>query len=123
MLKGKTMDDKIAAIMGMLRGKCDARTYMDVYLYANDGHYDEWSAQTLVTSLEYRNGSPVDVGLTPQNARELASAKATEMGLALDISGWDAYAEIAKAMAIHWNSYGGELDTAVTMAVEHMATE
>ena len=117
------MDDKISAIMGMLRGKCDAHTYMDVYLYANDGHYDEWSAQTLVTSLEYRNGSPVDVGLTPQNARELASAKATEMGLVLDISEWDAYAEIAKAMAIHWNSYGGELDTAVTMAVEHMATE
>ena len=117
------MDDKISAIMGMLRGKCDAHTYMEVYRYANDGHYDEWSAQTLVTSLEYRNGSPVDVGLTPQNARELASAKATEMGLVLDISEWDAYAEIAKAMSVHWNSYGGELDTAVTMAVEHMATE
>ena len=45
------------------------------------------------------------------------------MGLVLNISEWDAYAEIAKAMATHWNSYGGELDTAVTMAVEHMATE
>lgn len=115
------MEDKISAIMGMLRGKCDPATYMDVYLYANDGHYDRWSAETLVSSLEYRNGSPSDVGLTPQGAKDLAMAKADEMGLGLTVSEWDAYAEIAKAMSVHWNSYGGELDNAVTMAVEHMA--
>lgn len=114
------MDEKTSAVLGMLKGKCEPKAYMEAYLYANGWHHDEWSAGALMDMLEYRNGRPEDMGVNPRMAKDLVMAKAAEMGVSIDISEWDAYAEIASAMSAHWVTVNGELDNAVTVATEHL---
>ena len=119
-LKEEYMDEKTSAVLGMLKGKCEPKAYMEAYLYANGWHHDEWSAGALMDMLEYKNGRPEDMGVTPRMAKDLVMAKAAEMGVSIDISEWDAYAEIASAMSAHWVTVNGELDNAVIVATEHL---
>ena len=114
------MDEKISAVLGMLKGKCDPKAYMEAYLYANGWHHDEWSARALMDMLEYRGSRPEEMGINPRMSKDLIMAKAAETGIALDISEWDAYAEIASAMSVHWLTVNGDLDDAVTVAMEHL---
>lgn len=115
------MEDKLERILDIVKSKCDEKTYLDVCLIANEGHYDEKSGAYALSLLDYRNGSPQDAGVELDSLYEISKAKMEELGLDFHFTKWDAMVYTAMSFSIHWATVGGDLETAVTIAVENMA--
>ena len=116
------MEQKIKQMLDIIKSNCDTRTYVDALLLVNDGHYDDVSGAYKLSILQYRNGSPKDAGVELDTLYEITKAKAEELGLPISFSPWDAMVFVSKAFSIHWSTVSGDLETAVTIAVEDMAS-
>ena len=116
------MEQKIKQMLDIIKSNCDTRTYVDALLLVNDGHYDDVSGAYELSVLQYRNGSPKDAGVELDTLYEITKAKAEELGILTSFSPWDAMVFVSKAFSIHWSTVAGDLETAVTIAVEDMAS-
>lgn len=116
------MEQKIKQMLDIIKSNCDTRTYVDALLLVNDGHYDETSGAYELSTLSYPNGSPKEAGVELDTLYEITKAKAEELGLPISFSPWDAMVFVSKAFSIHWSTVSGDLETAVTIAVEDMAS-
>lgn len=116
------MEQKIKQMLDIIKSNCDTRTYVDALLLVNDGHYDDVSGAYELSVLQYRNGSPKDAGVELNTLYEITKAKAEELGLLISFNPWDAMVFVSKAFSIHWSTVSGDLETAVTIAVEDMAS-
>ena len=116
------MEQKIKQMLDIIKSNCDTRTYVDALLLVNDGHYDDVSGAYELSVLQYRNGSPKDAGVELETLYEITKAKAEELGLPISFNPWDAMVFVSKAFSIHWSTVSGDLETAVTIAVEDMAS-
>ena len=116
------MEQKIKQMLDIIKSNCDTRTYVDALLLVNDGHYDDVSGAYELSVLQYRNGSPKDAGVELETLYEITKAKAEELGLPISFNPWGAMVFVSKAFSIHWSTVAGELETAVTIAVEDMAS-
>ena len=116
------MEQKIKHMLDIIKSNCDTRTYVDALLLVNDGHYDDVSGAYELSVLQYRNGSPKNAGVELDTLYEITKAKAEELGLPISFSPWDAMVFVSKAFSIHWSTVAGDLETAVTIAVEDMAS-
>ena len=114
------MEHKIKRLLDIIKSNCDTQTYVDALLLVNDGHYDETSGAYELSILQYRNGSPKDAGVELETLYEITKAKAEELNLPISFSPWDAMVFVSKAFSIHWSTVAGDLETAVTIAVEDM---
>lgn len=114
------MKEKLYTILGMLKNHCEKDAFLKAYVYAHDNLYDEWSANEIISSLSFDRKVFDDMDITPDTAKELIEAKAKELNISILISPWNAYVEIAKAIAIHFATFDGDLDTAITLATERI---
>ena len=120
-MKTKQTIEKIERLLNIIKSNCNESVYMDAYLMSSDGHYDEKSGAYAISLLSYKNGSPSDAGVELNSLYDIAKAKAKELSLSFDFTMWDAMVYTAKAFSIHWATVNGDLETAVTIAVEDMA--
>ena len=120
-MKTKQTIEKIERLLDIIKSNCNESVYMDAYLMSSDGHYDEKSGTYAISLLSYKNGSPSDAGVELNSLYDIAKAKAKELSLSFDFTMWDAMVYTAKAFSIHWATVNGDLETAVTIAVEDMA--
>ena len=120
-MKTKQTIEKIERLLDIIKSNCNESVYMDAYLMSSDGHYDEKSGAYAISLLSYKNGSPSDAGVELNSLYDIAKAKAKELSLSFDFTMWDAMIYTAKAFSIHWATVNGDLETAVTIAVEDMA--
>ena len=116
------MEQKIKQMLDIIKSNCDTRTYVDALLLVNDGHYDDVSGAYVLSTLSYPNGSPKEAGVELNTLYDITKAKAEELGLPISFSPWDAMVFVSKAFSIHWSTVAGDLETAVTIAVEDMAS-
>ena len=115
------MEEKIKRILNLVKDECSEKTYVEAFLVANDGHYDEESGAYVVSHLEYRNGSPKDAGVDVDTLDEIVKSKCEELGQSFTYTKWDAMVYVARAFSVHWSTVERDLETAVTLAVEDMA--
>lgn len=116
------MEDKIKYMLDIIKSNCNEKAYIEALLIVNDGHYDETSGAYVLSTLHYRNGSPEDAGVELSSLYEITKAKAEELGLSFSFTPWDAMVFVSKAFSVHWATVGGDLETAVTVAVEDMSS-
>ena len=116
------MEQKIKQMLDIIKSNCDTKSYVEALLLVNDGHYDDVSGAYELSVLQYRNGSPKDAGVELETLYEITKAKAEELGLPISFNPWDAMVFVSKAFSIHWSTVAGDLETAVTIAVEDMAS-
>lgn len=116
------MEDKIKQMLDIIKFNCNEKTYVEALLVVNDGHYDETSGEYALSTLDYRNGSPEDAGVELNSLYEITKAKVEELGLSFSFTPWDAMVFVSKAFSVHWSTVAGDLETAVTIAVEDMAS-
>ena len=116
------MEHKIKRLLDIIKSNCDTKSYVEALLLVNDGHYDDVSGAYELSVLHYRNGSPKDAGVELDTLYEITKAKAEELGLPISFNPWDAMVFVSKAFSIHWSTVAGDLEAAVTIAVEDMAS-
>lgn len=116
------MEQKIKQMLDIIKSNCDTKSYVEALLLVNDGHYDDVSGAYVLSTLSYQNGSPKDAGVELETLYEITKAKAEELGLPISFSLWDAMVFVSKAFSVHWSTVAGDLETAVTIAVEDMAS-
>ena len=116
------MEQKIKQMLDIIKSNCDTRTYVDALLLVNDGHYDDVSGAYVLSTLSYPNGCPKEAGVELNTLYDITKAKAEELGLPISFNPWDAMVFVSKAFSIHWSTVAGDLETAVTIAVEDMAS-
>lgn len=115
------MEHKIKQMLDIIKSNCDTKDYVEALLIASDGHYDETSGAYVLSTLSYPNGSPKDAGVELNTLYEITKAKVEELGLSFPFTPWDAMVYTARAFSVHWATVGGDLEIAVTIAVEDMA--
>ena len=116
------MEEKLRKILDLVKTNCDDGTYMEAYLIASGGHYDDKSGAHALSQMHYRNGSPKEAGIELNSLYGIVKARAAELAIDTVFTNWDAMVYVAKAFSVHWISVAGDLETAVTLALEEMVS-